>query len=239
MKLELLSWNIWQGQHLPEIIEFLKTANADIIGLQEIIEKDSTNTAKEIARELDYNYVYYQAIEKTRLGYPQGNAILSKYPIKESKCHFLSDLSTYVNTAESEPRIAVEAEIKIDNKSLRVFTVHLAYSHKFQSSKIRDLQVDNLIKLLPHKETILLGDFNSHPDSAYMTQLNKLLQNTDADLTQPTWTIYPFDYEGFKETELKHRLDYIFVTKDIKVLDFSIGKSKGSDHLPILTTIQV
>ncbi len=239
MTLKLLSWNIWQGQHLSEIIDFLKTADADIIGLQEVSERDSSNTAAVIAHKLGYNFVYYRAIDKTRLGYPQGNAILTKFPILKSKCNFLSDLNLYKNTAESEPRIAVEAEININGKSLTVFTVHLAYSHKFQSSKMRDLQVDNLIKLLPNKQTMVLGDFNSHPDSSYMNKLNNHLQNTDADLTQPTWTIYPFDYEGFKETELKHRLDYIFVTKDIEVLDFEVGKSRGSDHLPIITTIEV
>lgn len=42
-----------------------------------------------------------------------------------------------------------------------------------------------------------------------------------------------------KETKLRHRLDYIFVSHDIKVLDFSVGKSKGSDHLPVIATVKI
>lgn len=239
MIFKVISWNIWQDYHLKEVINLLKTSNADIIGLQEIIEKDGINTASIIAKELNYQYVYYRAIEKTRLGFPQGNAVLTKHKIVKSQAHFLSGADLFKNTAETEPRVAIESKIDIDGALLTFFTTHLAYSHKFRDSEFRNLQVDNLIKLLSHAKTILTGDFNSHPDSAYMSRLNKVMVSTDKDLTIPTWTMYPFEYEGFIETELKHRLDYIFVTKDIKVKSFSVGKSKGSDHLPIEAVVEL
>ncbi len=239
MQIKVVSWNIWQGYHLKEVISFLTKSNADVIGLQEVIEKDGTNIAAVIAKELSYECAYHRAIDKTRLGFPQGNAILSKYPIEKSIPHMLSDMSFYKDTAETEPRLAVEAKINIKDKLLTVFTVHLAYSHKFQNSEMRNLQVDNLIKLLSDTRTVLIGDFNSHPDSSYMAKLSDVMVNTDKDLTTPTWTIYPFDYEGFKETELRHRLDYIFVSKDIKVDSFKVEDSKGSDHLPISSIIEM
>ena len=238
-RLKLLSWNIWQGYHLKEIISFLQAAEADIIGLQEVIEKDGTNTAAVIAEELGYHSAYYRAIEKTRLGFPQGNAVLSKYPIDKSVPYLLSDSSLYKGTAETEPRVAIEARILIANMLLTIFTTHLAYSHLFRDSEMRNMQVDHLIQLLPPTRTILLGDFNSHPDSSYMEKLNQIMQNTDTELTKPTWTVYPFDYEGFHETELRHRLDYIFVSKDILVRSFDVEDSTGSDHLPISAVVEV
>lgn len=239
MQFKLLSWNIWQGNHLSEIIDFLKKQNPDIIGLQEVIEKDNTNTAQQIAEKLGYQYVYYPAISQTRLGYPQGNAILTKLPIIETKRHFLSDMTLYKNTAETEPRIAVESKLKIGDTHLNVFSVHLAYSHKFQPSDTRNLQISNLINLLPDSHTVLMGDFNSHPDSPYIQKLTQKLNNTDKNPIQPTWTIYPFNYEGFQETQLKHRLDYIFTSKDIKVKTSAIENSTGSDHLPISAIIEI
>src|SRR3989344_1562287 len=233
MKLKVLSWNIWQGNKLDLIIEFLKNAKADIIALQEVIEKDDTNTAAIIAEALGYKLVYYPAIQENTFGVPQGNAILSKYPIIESKPHLLSDISLYVNTPESEPRIAVETTIRLNGVSIKVFSVHLAYSHAFGPSRMRDLQIDNLLKLLPHSRTILMGDFNSYPDSKSLEKVSDVMKNTDTKLTEPTWTIYPFDYGEFRETELRHRLDYIYVSKDVHVENFRVEQSRGSDHLPI------
>lgn len=238
MEIKVVSWNIWQGKHLPEIIDFLQGSNADIIGLQEVIEKDSTNTAQIIADKLGYQCAYYQAIDKTRLGFPQGNAILSRYSIKNSVGHLLSDPDLYQGTAETEPRVAVEMTLSIASSSLMVFTTHLAYSHMFQESQFRDLQVKNLIRLLPGNKAVLMGDFNSHPDSRYMKDLNQVMRNADPELAKPTWTVYPFDYEGFKETKLKYRLDYIFTTKDLSTHDFEVGRSMGSDHLPVSAIIE-
>ncbi len=65
------------------------------------------------------------------------------------------------------------------------------------------------------------------------------MKNTDDKQTEPTWTVYPFDYKGFKETELKYRLDHIFVSKDLNVHDFKVIQSKGSDHLPVLATVNI
>lgn len=239
MQLRLLSWNIWGGKHFEEIVSFLGEQRPDIIALQEVVEKDGSNTAAEIAGRLGYNFAYFRAIDKIGTDLAQGNAILTSFPIEKSASHILSDMSLYKGTAETEPRIAVEAKVRIESELLSIFTIHLAYSHKFQNSMMRDLQVDNLIKLIQPSRTILMGDFNSHPDSFYMERLNRVIKNADSQLTEPTWTIYPFDYEGFTETELRHRLDYIFTSKDVAVENFSVPFSKGSDHLPVSATVIV
>jgi len=237
MKLKLLSWNTWHGNHIKKIVDFLDDHRPDIIGLQEVIEKDGSNTAAEIACQLNYNFVYFRAIDKFGTDPAQGNAILTKFPIEKSERHFLSDMSTYRGTAETEPRIAVGVKIMVNNEPLSVFTVHLAYSNGFQQSEMRDLQVDNLLKLISQSRTILMGDFNSGPTSTCVEKITGVMSNTDSVLTKPTWTIYPFDHEGFQETELRHRLDYIFVSKDIVVENFSIPFSKGSDHLPVSAVV--
>lgn len=237
--MKVLSWNIWQGNHLPEIIDFLEKADADVVALQEVVVKDGSNTAELIAKALGYFYEYDPAIQQNAFGVPQGNAVLSRYPIAERKAHMLSDEDLYAKTAETEPRIAVETTLVVNDINIKVFSVHLAYSHKFQPSKMRELQVDNLLKVLPQTSTILMGDFNSHPNNSVIEKLGEVMKNADAKLTEPTWTIYPFKYRGFKETELHHRLDYIFVSKDLRTEHFQVEQSKGSDHLPISAVIEI
>lgn len=242
MQLKVLSWNIWQGKYLDKIIKFLELSSPDIIALQEVIESETVeNIAKQISDKLGYKYVYCNAFETDRheTVYKIGNAILSKYEITSESCHFLSSIDQYKNSAETEPRVATEVTMKINGKDLRAIAIHLAYSHKFQASKMRNLQVDNLIKLLQEDKTVLMGDFNSNSDGEAVKRVSKVLVNTDKKLTKPTWTVYPFDYRGFKETKLNHRIDYIFVSKDITVKNFEVGESDGSDHLPITAVIEV
>src|SRR5260221_5979433 len=171
MQFKVLTWNIWHGKHLSEVISLIKESDPDIIGLQEVVESESglkkLNSAEEIARALKCHFVYFPAVHNTRheIPYNQGNAILSKHAIQNAKCVFLSEMSQYQENAETEPRIAVSADIHIGKEILHVFTTHLAYSQYFKSTSIRLQQVKKLLSLLPHEKTIVMGDFNSHPDS--------------------------------------------------------------------------
>lgn len=128
--LKVLSWNIWGGKYLEEIVTFLKTVDANIIVLQEVIENETGNTAMTIANKLGYECVYGIGMKMSSkwAGPPRekeeiisfGNAILSKYKIVESKIHELSD---------EKRRVAVQANIQIGNNILHVFSIHLQHNH--------------------------------------------------------------------------------------------------------------
>jgi len=238
-RLKIVSWNIWGGKHLDQIIDFLKGSNSDVIALQEVVQSGpiGTNTAHQIAEALDCHYVYFNAVTHEREKIEQGNAIVSKLPIEHSEVVFLTGLGLYQQTAETEPRVAVVAAIR--GIPLRFITVHLAYSPGFQPSKIRDLQVTSLLKLLSKRRTILMGDFNAHPDSNEVKKVSGVLKQTDPGTFLPTWTVYPFELRGHQETELRHRLDYIFASPDIRVIEFRVETSDGSDHLPVSAVISV
>lgn len=71
MILKVLSWNIWRGRHFKEIIEFLESENADIIGLQEVTQKGpdiKTNIAYQLSKKLGYDYIFCQALDFEQLG---------------------------------------------------------------------------------------------------------------------------------------------------------------------------
>ena len=187
MKVKILSWNIWCGTYLDEVTEFLKNANADIIALQEVVEDERGNLVEIIAKELGYKYVHaigmnmpvrflpkYEKDDKRTIKF--GTAILSKYKIVDSKIHELVD---------ENKRLVVEADIKIGNEILHIFSIHLKHTHQ-KPSEIQDVETENLLKLLPEKNTIVMGDFNALPESSVIQKVNQVLQNIETNSITPT-----------------------------------------------------
>lgn len=242
MKLKILSWNIWCGTHLDEAIKFLKNADADIIALQEVAKDDRGNIVEIIAKELGYNYVHavdmdmplkflpgYKSDNKRKIKF--GDAILSRHTITNSKTYELSNENNF-------RRLVSEADIKIGNKILHIFSIHLKHTHQKQLD-LQDFEAENLLKLLPEKNTIVMGDFNSLPESTVIQKINTVLQDTEVGSATPTWSVYKEGCIGCLVESIKYKLDYIFTSKDIKTSSFKVYNSKASDHLPISAIIEI
>lgn len=229
MQLKIVSWNIWAGRKLPETIQCLSEANPDIIGLQEVLqEEDGTNnSAKAIADALGYTYIYETTtlllpsishlLEKHKIdkNMEWGNAIVSRYPIKESRLHVLSG---------DRKRTALEATIEVEGKTLHVFSTHLVYASA-QPSDIQSTQMKNLIKIAPKESGLVMGDLNATPDSDIIKTMSKVMMNTEGDPT--------------KITADDKKMDYIFSTADIKTLESGTLDSQASDHLPLYAIIEI
>ncbi len=241
MQLKVLSWNIWCGTYLEEVIACLKKEQPDIIALQEVLEEENGNIALTIAKELGYECVYALGMKMPArfLNNPQvpgdtqvtfGNAILSKHKIVGTKTH---DLPQGEN-----PRPAIQADIQIGDKTFHVFSLHLKHSHQ-QPLEMQNIQADKLLALIPEDSSIVMGDYNCLPDSYPIQTISKVLNNTEPGEQTPTWCQYIGGCSVCQIDEIKYKLDYIFVTKDIISKDFSVLQSKGSDHLPVSVIIEI
>ncbi len=240
MNIKVLSWNIWGGQHLPEILELIEREKPDVIGLQEVIEDfDGTNnTAKTIAEKLGYEWFFYPTyeVDTGRLYHlleprmvRMGNAILSKLPITKTDVHQLS---------EEKGRFAVEAIIRAGGRDLHFYSTHLKHTHQ-EPSELQDEQAKSLVKLMPVENAVLMGDFNATPESGCLAIINGgTMKNTDTEL-KPTWSVYPEGCPICKPQKLDTRLDYIFASKDLRTDSFTVYDSKGSDHLPISVILNI
>jgi endonuclease/exonuclease/phosphatase family metal-dependent hydrolase len=229
MQLKIVSWNIWGGIHLPEIITCLKEANPDIIGLQEVLQDEggANNSAKAIADAFGYTYIYETTTilipsishlleeHKIEKNMEWGNAIISRYPILHSDVHVLS---------QERKRVALEATIKVDDTELRVFSTHLVFA-PVQPSMTLETQSRNLLEVLPKEHGLVMGDFNTTPDSEIIQNMCKVMTNTESDPSKIT-------ADGKK-------IDYIFSTADIKVLGSGTLTSTASDHLPVYAIIEI
>lgn len=231
MKLKILSWNVWFRGDLEKVNEFLVRSDADIMGLQEIMMFDKKiELSKQFMERRGYKHVFATSFQHPVNGILTniGNAIFSKYPIQSSRVH---------NLSENENRVALQADVQIEDTTLHVFNTHLLHTHQ-QPSKWQTVQANSLVKELTPKKTILMGDFNALPESSTIKIMSNVLENTDAH-NLPTWSVYPEGCETCLPKKIMYKLDNIFVSPDIQSSDFKVEQSRASDHLPISVTIEL
>lgn len=248
MKLKILQWNIYYKENIEKVADEILKINPDIICLQELIQNTNIKPTVDTGNYLKKNLKYFSFIKETETWSnrsnktAQLNAIFSRYPITNTSYQYLSPLHHNPPDANFEGRVYIEATIKINQIDLTVGTTHLSFSPQFIINERRKKEVDNLAKILVSKKNnyIFTGDLNAVYDSYAIKTIEKYLVHAGPNYLEPTWTTKPFDYHGqFKEDKLRWRLDYIFKTKDIKVVDSKILKTPLSDHLPILATIDI
>ena len=83
MRLKVLTWNIWVDGNFGRITEFLRAADADILGLEEVQADDAQRDVIGYLRELGYRCVHapVQTVWNGR-AWNDGPAIFSKYDIE-------------------------------------------------------------------------------------------------------------------------------------------------------------
>lgn len=247
MKIKLLQWNILYSEKAGNIFKTLKKIGADVICLQEITTRSKfnpeVNTVAFIAKNLRLNAFFHHSQTWVHDGIRafQGNAIFSRYPIKSKIALFLEKgLDNTTSDQHNGNRSYLEAVLKFKNRKLRIGTTHLAFSPDFKADwKRKDAK--RLLRIVKNrkKNYILTGDLNAAPDSRTITNLKKHLRHGGPDYKQKTWTTKPFDYLGMRETKLRWRLDYVFATPDVKIINSKILKTPYSDHLPILVEFDI
>lgn len=229
MTLKILSWNIWIDGYFDQVTDFLKKSDADIIGLQEVREDDPSRETIKYLKAMGYNHAF-APIKKAWGGkiWNDGPAIFTKYNIVSTKKYTLS---------EEDSRAAIQADIRVGDKIIHVFSTHLVHTHQ-QESEIQTRQAEDLLKLIPTKMSILMGDFNAVPESTTIQKIKKVMIDSDP-ASSPTWSAYPTGCAACNPQEIDTRLDYIFTTKDIKTHSYNVENSKGSDHLPISVIVEI
>lgn len=229
MKLKVLSWNIWYDGDFEKISDFLSSFNADIIGLQELVPDDPTRDTIGLLKELGYHHVYAPVLTIKKDGRTMSNAVFSKHPIVSNKTHVLS---------EENSRNALQVDIKVGGEVFHIFSTHLMHTHQLPSD-VQELQIDNLIKVLPKEKTIVMGDFNATPDSSVIQKMRSVMKDSEMK-SIPTLDPTLFDCSKCEADLIPStRLDYIFTSEDIKTQSFEVHKTMGSDHLPISVNIGI
>jgi len=246
--IKVLQWNVWYHENYQNLVEFIKRVDADIVCCQELTTNfidanPGIDVAAEIAKACDYNYFFHPMTIYGTSGeqVQMGNGIFSKFPIISKNYKFVQEADPNVISYETEDRSYVEALLDVNGTHLKVGTVHLSYSTAFAMTEKRLAEAEKLSEATQdnHERFILTGDMNAKPDSPIIKQLEKMFIHADPNTARPTWTTKPFSYQGFEANKLDWRLDYIFATEDINVIDNKILETDYSDHLPVLAEVQI
>jgi endonuclease/exonuclease/phosphatase (EEP) superfamily protein YafD len=156
-RIKVVSFNIRLADRIGAAIEVLRDhalRDADVISLQEM---DETGVER-IARALNLNYVYYPgSIHPSRQRY-YGPAILSRWPITETRKLILP----HESWSRHQRRNATAATVIVRGSCLRVYAVHLETQAQ-ASAKQREDQLDVVLADAASTRcpVVLAGDFNS------------------------------------------------------------------------------
>lgn len=159
--LRLASFNIWHDMgdwpaRLPLIVETLRAADADVIGLQEVLEdaaKALPNQALTIAAALGGYQVVFVSTDPEGAPRRYGNAILTRLPVLEHDWKRLEPLDDH--------RTAVRARLDFHGRAIDVVNTH--FHHTAEGGAIRARQAADLLAWIGQGETplIVMGDFNA------------------------------------------------------------------------------
>ncbi|MCZ4221995.1 endonuclease/exonuclease/phosphatase family protein [Pedobacter rhodius] len=142
------------------------------------------------------------------------------------------------------PRICswVKLYDKLNKQEFIVFNTH--YDHVGVKARIESAKLikQKIQEIAPNLPVIYTGDLNVTPETEAIATIKSFLQDAKEISTEtpygPSGTFNAFDFNS----ELKNRIDYIFVNKGFKVQKFAVlsdskDKSYFSDHLPVFVRL--
>ncbi len=218
-----------------ELVPVLAASGADVIGFQEV-SPDQGEALESALRELYPHRAIFP------LGYA-GKAILSKFRLLDV---------ALLELHPGRPDLSAVLDLPVHHQSLRIMVAHPPpprFRHGLSQDAATRTQVARLIDLATSGgPAVLLGDFNAIA-----------LQKTYRDLAA-AGLIDAFRTAGRGRgstvpTRLAHlaygdnplgnlpirpllRVDYIWHTAELRTIAATIGAPTGSDHLPVLATLE-
>jgi len=251
--IRVMNWNINRGLRLQKVIEFLVSAKADVLLLQEsdlnARRTHHLNVAREIAQKLRMNYVFgreFQELTQGSRASPayHGQATLSRWPLSSPRIMRFQKQSNFWRPhwflPEIEPfqeriggRLALVCETTIAGKRLVTYNLHLESKG---DDALRCSQIAETLEDARRYDTstpiVLAGDLNldvsREPASTAISQTKFL----DAFANQHV----PTTPGSFLEPG--RTIDWIFTRGPIRASQPQVGRPvSASDHYPLSITL--
>ena len=198
---------------------FLKIEEADLALLTEVDggsrRSRGISQLEVIARTADLPHYQFFPTRSIGTTVNEGNAVLSRFPIKSHRLH---PLQSRVN-----PRVLGETVLDVEGTDLTVLVAHLALGSRPRETQLREIaariaEIDGPV--------ILGGDFNER-DHRSFALLRKAGLEVITIASYPSW-------------RPRHALQVLFHSHDVEVLQALVpDNSRFSDHLPLIVEAQI
>jgi endonuclease/exonuclease/phosphatase family metal-dependent hydrolase len=240
-ELTVFDYNIHQGfdlhglPALPRVADVIAANNADVITLQEVNRVWDLSGAVDSYSWLKWRFGAYQSLFGPMNGVHFGNAIFSRYPITESgTVHFPI-------AASGIPRGFAWARIAAPAGEVLVTSTHLTPYDRGEEIRERGDQAALILAFWDahgRARAIHAGDYNDDRQKPAVTTM-VAGGFIDALAGQGLGAAMTFASSGSPfDPPSEEQLDYIFVTKDVEVLNAQILQVTTSDHRPLVARVR-
>ena len=229
--IRILHWNIhsWRdmgGHHnASRVADLIRQTRPHAVSLVEVREPwQGSSPLTELAEACGYSQVFAPCLEigtgAAASGY--GNALLATVPIGAvEQWRVYSPDRPYDGTEPTEPRLALLASLTFGDMSIWIGSTHLPASRRGSRRGAARTLLSHVAGL--EAPWLICGDFND-PPSACFGNLGAI-QVTPRRVRRT----YPAPFPV-------RRIDYCIAAPGVTA-DSVVLREKGSDHLPLLTTV--
>jgi len=199
--------------------------DADVVGLNEMrgagIHPEYTDQVGELARLTGMPYHYFApALTFSGKG-PYGNGIISRIPFVKVENVPIPDPFPKNEGGYYETRCVLRAELE---NGITVLASHFGLNPGEQKNAVK-----TVLAAAPESRCILMGDFNLRPESPILGEIRSRMKDAAECFSEPQLS-FPSDAPTCK-------IDYIFVSPDLKVESAEIPAIVASDHRPHIATV--
>ena len=210
------------------IAEVIRAIEPDVIALQEVIGAGPSTPghAEELGALLGMGWV--MAPTRHLRGALFGNAVLSRFPIRNHAQHDLS-------WKTCEARCAQRVDVAFDEDTLHLYNVHLGTAfleRRHQAGRLSAILHDRRVE----QPKVVLGDFNEWMKGLATSVLSERLQSIDLTTHLRRRRTYPGVFP------MVH-LDHIYYEGEVEVVKVELPRTRlalmASDHLPLVAELRV
>ena len=232
-QLHIISYNIQYGENISaaikDLTEIKELKEHDIILLQEMDE----DGVDQIAKTLNLNYIYYPASLHSHHQRNFGNAILSRWPMKDHEKVILP----HANPKNRQRRVAVKARLDINGVDILAYSIHTE-TFWLRSWKRFD-QIDTLLKDVEQScraencdVVVAGGDFNTLTPSSVVKIDNKFSRIGFERATKGAGS-------SLKTPLIDAILDHIYIHGTNVTGSGKVTTNSSSDHYPLWVEIEL
>jgi endonuclease/exonuclease/phosphatase family metal-dependent hydrolase len=244
--LTVLSANLWHDwprfrgleRRLESFAKLIESEAADLILLQEVARTPFLQADEWLARRLRMAYVYSRANGSSKIGFEEGLAVFSRFPLK--RLPYIRKMGRTCNPFSR--RLALGVEVDTPCGAIMAFSTHLGLLRKQNGYQLRELH--RWVKQITgRKSAIIAGDFNATEHAPQIRYVRSFWQDTFREIHHHGHAATHEIRWPWGGTFISHRLDYIFLQPgepawqviDVQHIDAPDGPH--SDHRAVLARL--